>query len=73
VAFREATLQDAMGKAPQAAVRNEDRDESPKAEPSLTLNRKEEESIALVERLFKGKLEGFADIPQGVENTEPDL
>ena len=38
----------------------------------ISLSEKDEESIAVVERLFKGKLEGFADIPEDKENSESD-
>ncbi len=55
-----------------AAARNAIRGDPKIAEQAFSLNQKEEESIALVERLFKGKLESFADIPRGAENTESD-
>jgi DNA polymerase-3 subunit gamma/tau len=55
-----------------AAARDPIRGDPKIAEQAFSLSQKEEESIALVERLFKGKLESFADIPQGAENTESD-
>ncbi|MDX9784989.1 MAG: DNA polymerase III subunit gamma/tau [Spirochaetia bacterium] len=42
------------------------------AEAGPILTQKEEESIALVERLFKGKLQGFAEIPKGAEITDAE-
>jgi DNA polymerase-3 subunit gamma/tau len=83
-AFREPPQDNPPADKPRASVQDSSTDpavevtaefsssEGSEVKPTVTLNQKEEESIALVERLFKGKFEGYADIPQGTETTESD-
>ncbi len=85
--FREAVSPDSIpdeprlraktstGALPEEAATSPDYPPAQAADPVPTtvLSKREEESIALVERLFKGKLQGFTDIPRGAENTEADI